>query len=387
MRWLLAICILLVALPAWGHDTLTSSVVVDVRSDAIDAEISLPLDQLQMAGVWPVSRPDMERYVAGHFSVQDAHGSVFELRTLDQKVDAQFLVLALTLDAPPGADMSSLKIFDNMILHRVVSHRILVSTRRDFALGSYDTKLAGVITFADSTVAIDRTKASAFRGLGGMFALGAKHIADGTDHLLFLLVLLLGSALTIRSTFKIVTAFTIGHSISLALATLGWIALPSKPVEVAVALSIVVTAIHAIRPIVRGNEPAIAGFFGLVHGFAFATALREFGFEGTDLGLSLLGFNLGIEAMQLGVVIAFLPWLVMLSRTDLHRRFRIGIASLAGVAAIGWAAERVMGRPNAVTRTTAAVASHPWLLLGALAAFAIAATVGPWIGRPLVRHS
>lgn len=77
------------------------------------------------------------------------------------------------------------------------------------------------------------------------------------------------------------------------------------------------------------------------------------------LVLSLLGFNLGIEGMQLGVVIAFLPWLVMLSRTDLHRRFRVGIASLAGVAAIGWAAERVMSRPNAVTRTTAAVASHP----------------------------
>ena len=405
MKHLLAICLVLAGVlfgtSAAAHDTLTSSVVLDVRANAIDAELLLPLDQLQMAGAWPASETELETYVVEHFSITDERGWPFSIAVAERSVDASFLKLTIAMQAPPDAQMQSLKIHDDIILHRVVTHRILISTRRDFELASFDTKLAGVLTYTEKDLVVDRSGGGALHGMTGVLVLGAKHIAEGTDHLLFLLVLLLSAPLfaksrewtgvrtakvTIVSVLRVVTAFTIGHSISLALATLGWVSLPSRPVEIAIAISILATAVHAIRPIFGRNEPAVAGFFGLVHGFAFAGALAEFGFTGRELGLSLLGFNLGIEIMQLGVVLAFLPWLLLLSRTDFYRRFRIGVASLAGVAAIGWAVERVVGRSNAVTQTAAAVASHPFLILGALAVAALAVTVGPWISRPLVRQ-
>ncbi len=104
-----------------------------------------------------------------------------------------------------------------------------------------------------------------------------------------------------------VTAFTIGHSITLiGGAFFGW-ALPSRPVEVLIAISILVSAIHACRPLFPGREAWVAGGFGLVHGLAFATLIGRFGLEPLQKAQSILGFNLGIELVQLGVVLAILP--------------------------------------------------------------------------------
>ena len=118
------------------------------------------------------------------------------------------------------------------------------------------------------------------------------HIAEGTDHLLFLLTLLLPAPLlasggrwnrsaiirqSLLHILGIVTAFTLGHSLTLALAGFGIVRTPSRPVEVLIATSILVLAIHALRPIFPGKEAAIAAFFGLIHGFAFASALSGLG--------------------------------------------------------------------------------------------------------------
>jgi hypothetical protein len=140
-----------------------------------------------------------------------------------------------------------------------------------------------------------------------------------------------------------VTAFTIGHSITLALAALGLVRVPSHPIEVLIAVSILVSAMHALRPLFPGKEAGIAAFFGLIHGLAFATMLGQLGLGRWERVGSILAFNLGIETMQLIVVATIMPSLILLSRMQGYCALRIGGALFAGVASLGWIAERWLG--------------------------------------------
>ena len=119
-------------------------------------------------------------------------------------------------------------------------------------------------------------------------------------------------------------------------------------VESAIALSILVSAVHALVPIFRGREVFIAGGFGLVHGLAFAATLTGFGFDPLTMVSSVLGFNLGIEAVQLLVILAAMPWLVLLARSRVYGPFRITGAALTGIAAAAWLAERAFGWANPI---------------------------------------
>lgn len=138
---------------------------------------------------------------------------------------------------------------------------------------------------------------------------GAEHILFGFDHLLFVLGLLL----LIRGAWplvKTVTAFTVAHSITLGLAVLGFVHVPGPPVEALIALSVVLLAREILMgqrgeaSLVHRQPWVIAFVFGLVHGLGFAGALGELGLRQTDIPLALLFFNLGVEAGQLGFVLA-----------------------------------------------------------------------------------
>jgi hydrogenase/urease accessory protein HupE len=154
---------------------------------------------------------------------------------------------------------------------------------------------------------------------GGYFVLGVEHILFGIDHLLFVLALVLivrGVGLLVKT----ITAFTIAHSITLALATLGFVQVPSAPVEAVIALSIVFVAAEIVRSR-RGERGLterapwlVAGLFGLLHGFGFAGALAEVGLPQNDIPLALLVFNLGVEAGQLAFVAAVLALIALIRR-------------------------------------------------------------------------
>lgn len=118
---------------------------------------------------------------------------------------------------------------------------------------------------------------------------------------------------------------------------------PSRPVEALIALSILVSAIHALRPFFPGREAWIAAFFGLIHGLAFASTLDRLGLSRWDRIGGILAFNLGIEAMQLMVVALILPSLLLLSRTRAYTWLRVSGAISASVASSAWIAERVFG--------------------------------------------
>ncbi len=140
--------------------------------------------------------------------------------------------------------------------------------------------------------------------------LGVAHILTGPDHLLFVLglVLLAGTARRVVAT---VTAFTFGHSITLTLAALGLIVVPSRPIEVAIATTVLAVAVELARPraassLARRRPWLMAATFGLLHGLGFAAALREAGLPAGEVPLALLSFNVGIEAGQVGFVLGVL---------------------------------------------------------------------------------
>ena len=141
--------------------------------------------------------------------------------------------------------------------------------------------------------------------------------------------------------FKIVTSFTVAHSITLSLAALGVISLPSRLVESAIATSVVLAALNNVVPLVHGRRWMVAFFFGLIHGFGFASVLRDLGLPQNALLIALVGFNLGVEGGQLAIVSAFLPLAFWLRGTWFYRRFvflggSIAITIVAGI----WLVER-----------------------------------------------
>jgi len=157
-------------------------------------------------------------------------------------------------------------------------------------------------------------------GTASFVLLGVEHILTGWDHLLFLLVLLLrgGGWLSLA---KIITAFTVAHSVTLALAVLDVVTLPDRLVEAVIALSIAAVAAEnlVLSPVVA-RRWIVSFCFGLVHGFGFSAALRELGLPAHGLLLSLFGFNAGVEIGQAVVVAVALPSLALLRRTRWERR-------------------------------------------------------------------
>lgn len=184
---------------------------------------------------------------------------------------------------------------------------------------------------------------------------GVWHILIGYDHILFLLSLLLPTvAWRARDTWQIVsswrpagieilktvTAFTLAHSVTLALAALGLVNLPSRPIESAIAASVVYAAVENLRG-TASRRWKIAFGFGLIHGFGFASVLRDLGLPADALAVALFGFNAGVELGQLAVVALFLPVAYALRSSAFYRHviYQTGSVVIALVA-LGWFIER-----------------------------------------------
>lgn len=207
---------------------------------------------------------------------------------------------------------------------------------------------------AQAVLTRDRAHVSVFPGTAqGQFAAfrhfltsGLHHILIGPDHILFVVgLLLLGGSLA--RLLGIVTAFTVGHSITLALAALDVVAPPARLVEPVIALSIVFVGADNLLAGERGRDVRvwIALVFGLVHGFGFASVLRQIGLPPQSLGLSLFAFNVGVELGQAAIVIVVASALNALRRRRIDVARRVAAAGSVVVLAAGafWFIERVFG--------------------------------------------
>jgi hypothetical protein len=192
---------------------------------------------------------------------------------------------------------------------------------------------------------------------------GVVHIWLGYDHVLFLLALLLPSVLrrltltreehgpgwvpvdrlrtALLDVLRIVTAFTLAHSITLSLAALGVVTLPSRLVESAIAASVVLAAANNLHPILREDRWAAAFLLGLMHGFGFSATLMDLDLPRANLLLTLFGFNLGVEIGQLAIVAVFVPLAFALRRSVVYRRGLLaGGSLLILILASVWFVER-----------------------------------------------
>lgn len=388
------VAMLFAAAPAAAHLMPNSVIYLDFSSDRVTAELLVPLNELQFgSGLRVRADPaglaaDRQRaadYVLRHTAIRGPDGrpwsvQLTDIAVIDDSYQAD-LQARLAFVPPPGVSPRRFDLLYDGVIDRVANHFVLVFARSDFSGGTLsggDPAMIGGLQQPVKVVHVDRGAGSAWRGFAAAVGLGMHHIAEGHDHLLFLVALILPAPLhavgrhwggyggirhTARRLVAVVSAFTVGHSITLlGGAFLGW-TLPAQPVEIAIALSILVSAVHAWRPIFAGREALIAGAFGLVHGLAFATVIGHFVLEPWQKAQSILGFNIGIELVQLAVVACILPALLMLVQGPGYARLRVAGAALASVAAVAWIVERVTDRPNPIAANTdAALGYAPWLV-------------------------
>ncbi|MEU6378952.1 HupE/UreJ family protein [Streptomyces sp. NPDC046909] len=409
--------LLLAAPPAAAHPMPHSVVLLDVHESSVTAELDLPSGDFTTAsGIEPTAATvagqsaAVRRYLAAHLRPTTLQGEAWTvtfgavaLGQAEQTSTGPYreLTVQATLTPPPGGDTRHFDLGYDVVVHQVVTHTALVSVRQDWVTGKVsegdDATQVGVIRTDTRTMkvpglTVDLESGSAWSGTYAMFRLGAHHILEGTDHLLFLLILLLpapllaagnrwrgtvGAGTAVGRIGRTTLAFTVGHSLALAAGAFGRLDIPAQPVEVFIALSILVGAVHAVRPLFPGHEAVVAGVFGLGHGLAFSLILAEMNLSTSQLALSLAGFNLGIEAVQLVLVLLALPGLLVLSRLPRHSVLRRTCAAFTAVAALGWLLDR-LGVPNRVARAADSAGAHTSQLLLVLVGIALLSAL--WAG-------
>ncbi len=199
------------------------------------------------------------------------------------------------------------------------------------------------LTPAHQEATVEFGGAPVWRAIGGFIVMGFEHILTGYDHMLFLLSLLMVGA-SLRQLIKIVTAFTVAHSITLSLAVLGLVDLPSRWVESAIALSITYVAAENVwrGSASIGSRWLVTFGFGLVHGLGFASALTEMHLPRANVVASLVGFNLGVEIGQLAVIVLASLALDAIRQCTWASAFRRWVSVAAALVGFFWFVQRAL---------------------------------------------
>lgn len=339
---------LLVTSAVSGHEAS----IAQVRIDAADVKVEVELDVVDLDFVLGIrsdgsarlsvadvrrSTPEIERYVIDNIAIEGCtlvpHRGNPGIRTgFNPRIVASF---DLQCTGSKDSRVVSSRLFSELPDYRTVVTVLSEDSAQNYPLRDGATTVA--LRVAD--------RGGAFLGFVGE---GYRHIFEGLDHLLFLLLLVLP---TVRSTSLrgsvilvagIVSAFTIAHSVTLALSTFGYVSLPANLVEPVIAASIVVAAMLNIVARAERMLWPIAYLFGLIHGFGFAGGFAELAAGSPIRWTDLLGFNLGVEIGQLTVTIIAVVMLHIASRSVLAERLLVPVGSLVvGAVGAAWFAERV----------------------------------------------
>jgi hypothetical protein len=365
LRLVLWVVLLGVHLSASAHKASDSYLVIDAKGAEVSAQWDIALRDIDFAlgldgdgngeitwGELRSRRAVVEAWAMSRLALQRG-GSCFLKTTslqVDSHTDGAYAVLHIAGQCPASAGDLQLAyrlLFDVDGLHRGLLRLTVDGTTHSTVL----SPSSGELRFSAAGV----SRLLQFQRYLGQ---GIWHIWIGFDHILFLLSLLLPAVL-MRSGNRwqgvvrfrdawievlwVVTSFTAAHSITLSFAALGWISLPSRLVESAIALSVMLAAANNLYPVVTQRRWLVAFCFGLIHGFGFASVLAELGLPADALLLSLIGFNLGVEVGQIAIVAGFLPLAFALRHTWAYRRgiFISGSLLILLLASI-WLAERAL---------------------------------------------
>ncbi len=362
-----------------AHTTQRSTIFLDLSERRVALEVYLAVNELRLAApelnvaLESLEQPHFQKsiitYMQKHLLVTGESSKDFPIHyqsiSMDNTDLQPYLVISAYVDAPKA--IKKFNIHCNAIIHRVVSHKIYLSVRGDFNKGVFEEKgkIIDIFNYQHFDSTFSRTSGGS-SGFFVMFQHGMQHIAEGSDHLLFLFTLLLPIPLvaskrawnmqrkplknSIKEILKMITAFTMGHTLTLALATFNLVSFSVQGVEILVAVSIFITALHAIRPLLRRFVFLTTAVFGMVHGLAFSETLTLFHFDPLTQGISLIGFTLGIETMQLILTLLVMPLLICITLVPrFFYYFRITGALFAMIAALSWISARIMEKTFFIT--------------------------------------
>ncbi len=359
---------------ASAHSGDQTYVYLDVTQSSLSGRIEAPIPDIRTAlgisedvGNEEVVE-DYEReivsYLADHieFSVdgetwQESYDDVFVFFSDEPEVDDNYLVAPFTITVE-GEVPRTFDLRLDPFVDEIDGRAALLLIGNDWAGGVIENGWESLTTFDDGSrqQEIDLGQPSGFKNLVASVKQGVNHIQTGPDHILFVLVLLLPAVLVFDSRWwptsgfgaslwrvlKIVTMFTIAHSITFTLAGLELLPLPpSKLVEFIIALSIAAAALHNIRPVFPNREWLLSFVFGLFHGMGFASLVDGLDVSRSTQLISLLGRNLGIEIGQAVVVLLLFPALYLLRRTRFYRPFFVAASVVMSVVALVWMVERL----------------------------------------------
>ncbi len=372
MRWcLLAIVAVFAANEARAHNLGESYLYLQVYRDSVSGRFEISFADLNPAlglsgtdaEITPANLDErigfLQDYYRDHVTISnDGQALPIHFKEHDVlKVGEGFILMPFDiggLDAVP-----EVLTFDYSVLFdEEPSHRGFLIVEYNWATGTFANEAGISLVFSPNVRHQDFEVRSTGRmqGFLAVVRLGMEHIWMGFDHVMFLIALLLPSVLrredgawqpvnrftpALIHVVKIVTAFTVAHSVTLSLASLGLVRLPGRLVEVVIAVSIAVAASELLFPIFRGRVWLVVFGFGLFHGFGFAGALSEMGILGEYMGLSLFGFNVGVEIGQVVIVVILFPLLFLFRRWFLYRKVGLPLAAVFMIlVSSAWVIER-----------------------------------------------
>lgn len=351
---------------------------------ASDSYLALKVDSEKISGQWDIALRDLDLVLEldrngdsvidwGEVRTRNAEIAAYAKQSLDLKSDnntcpltigdqlidthsdGAYVVLKLAATCPNS--VKALAVSYRLLFEADALHRGLLKLETP-AKDANDSPhvVSAVFPAENATQTFTLASGSTLAQLGTYVVDGVRHIAAGFDHILFLIALLLPAVLVregrwwvpvadIRTAFfsvlKIVTAFTIAHSITLSLASLNVVRLPSRLVESLIAASVLATALDNIWPFLPRKRWLVAFTFGLIHGFGFASVLADLNLPNSSLVLSLFGFNIGVEIGQLILVALVIPLAYLTRRSTAYPRFALQTGSIVIAAvSLGWLLER-----------------------------------------------
>jgi hypothetical protein len=377
----LALTLSLSTLPAQAHKPSDSYLTLAVNGTSVTGQWDIALRDLDFAlgldangdgditwGEVRARHADIAAFAQARLSVKavDAatpDGSACTLQigpqAIDGHTDGAYTVMPLQFVCPSAKGaLSGIKVDYRLFADIDPQHRGLLSLSTGSAKDA--TTRTAVLGPQAPQQSFVLAETSRWRQFLDYAQEGVWHMWIGFDHILFLLSLLLPAVLIWQpkpvakwlpvarfkdaffDVLRIVTAFTVAHSITLSLATLGYVTLPSRVVESAIAASVVLAALNNVFPMFQGRRWAVAFAFGLIHGFGFASVLADLGLPQEALALALVGFNIGVECGQLAIVAVFLPLTFAMRRTKFYSQGVrvVGSLLIAALAAV-WLAERL----------------------------------------------
>jgi hypothetical protein len=318
-----------------AHDFSRSESRVEVHGREVRVALSLNLLELadvDTNGDGAISYDELDRAIDGIYSHIKQHYILADPNppsqvmlqhygiSMGHVLDAQLLYVF----AEDVRQLSVTSTLDQIVRHQLgqPGHRHLISVRFDGESGE------AVLDPAHPT-AVFRSSSSSWKTFASFVRLGIEHIFTGYDHLAFLVGLLIVTN-TLGSMIKVITSFTLAHSLTLGLATFNLVNIPVRVTESLIALSIGYVAAENLLGARVAKRYRIAFLFGLIHGFGFSNVLREMQLSRSHLALSLFSFNTGVEIGQILFVIAAFPLILYLTRSRWRRQitFAVSIAIL-----------------------------------------------------------